>query len=133
MRKFLFIIVAVIVVGLGGCFGYRYYYEFGDGVKAGELNFFVRKGFVFKTYEGRLIQSGYKSSQPGSIQSNEFNFSVTNPRVADQLMRASGKSVELHYTEYLGTLPWRGMSEFIVDSVYSISGETNNGPLLPAR
>ncbi|HEY0271528.1 MAG TPA: hypothetical protein VGC22_00025 [Chitinophaga sp.] len=133
MRKFLFIVVAIVVIALGAFLGYRYFYVFGDGVKAGELNFFVKKGFIFKTYEGRLIQTGYRSSQPGSIQSNEFNFSVTSERVAEQLMRASGKQVELHYNEYLGTLPWRGMSEFVVDSVYSMSLDPNSNQLLPAR
>ncbi|PUZ22046.1 hypothetical protein GA0116948_12215 [Chitinophaga costaii] len=133
MRKFIFILVAIVVVALCAFLGYHYFYVFGDGVKAGELNFFVKKGYVFKTYEGRLIQTGYRSSQPGAIQSNEFNFSVKNEHVAEQLMRASGKQVELHYNEYLGPLPWRGMSEFVVDSVYSISPDPNNIQLLPAR
>ena len=131
MRKFIFIVVAVVIVVLVSIVGYRYFFVFGRGVKAGELNIFVQKGYVFKTYEGRLIQSGYKSSQPGSIQSNEFNFSVVNENVAQQLMRSGGKLVELHYSEYLGTLPWRGMSEFVVDSVVSITNDPNNNQLLP--
>ena len=35
-------------------------------------------------------------------------------------MTNSGKEFELHYKEYNGALPWRGISEFIVDSVYSM-------------
>jgi hypothetical protein len=35
-------------------------------------------------------------------------------------MTASGKTVELHYKEYLGAIPWRGYSAFIVDSIISI-------------
>ena len=31
--------------------------RFGEGVKSGELNYVVYKGLVFKTYEGKLIQS----------------------------------------------------------------------------
>lgn len=120
MGRFLFTVIAVVVLLIAGVVGYRYYFVFGRGVKAGELNYFVEKGYVFKTYEGRLIQSGYRSRQPGALQSNEFRFSVTNDRVADQLMRSSGKFVELHYKEYLGALPWRGFSNFIVDSVLSI-------------
>jgi len=34
--------------------------------------------------------------------------------------------VELHYKEYLGTLPWRGMTKYVVDSVYSVT--TPNEP-----
>ncbi|MGO4292838.1 hypothetical protein [Chitinophaga sp. RAB17] len=120
MGRFVFIVVSIIVLVLGGIFFYKYYFVFGQGVKAGELNYFVNKGFVFKTYEGKLIQSGYRGKVVGTIQSNEFQFSVANERVAQQLMTASGKVVELHYKEYLGAIPWRGYSPFIVDSVISI-------------
>ena len=120
MGRFVFIIVSIIILVLGGIFFYKYYFVFGQGVKAGELNYFVNKGFVFKTYEGKLIQSGYRGKVVGTIQSNEFQFSVSNERVAQQLMTASGKVVELHYKEYLGAIPWRGYSPFIVDSVISI-------------
>lgn len=120
MGRFVFIIVAVIVLILGGVFFYKYYFVFGQGVKAGELNYFVQKGYVFKTYEGKVIQSGYKGKVAGTIQSNEFEFSVSNERIAQQLMTASGKFVELHYKEHLGAVPWRGFSPFIVDSIISI-------------
>ncbi|MDI3320211.1 hypothetical protein [Pinibacter soli] len=120
MRKFVTILVTVLVLGLGIFFFWRYYFVFGEGTKAGELNFFVKKGFVFKTYEGRLIQTGFRSAAPGNLQSNEFDFSVANERVAAQIMNNSGKFFELHYKEYLGSLPWRGNSEFIVDSIMKI-------------
>ena len=35
-------------------------------------------------------------------------------------MRCSGKEVELHYKEYLSPLPWRGVSEFVVDKILSV-------------
>ncbi|MBC9910481.1 hypothetical protein [Chitinophaga varians] len=120
MGRFIFIVVTIIVLVLGGIFLYKFYFVFGRGVKAGELNYFVEKGYVFKTYEGKLIQSGYKGRTAGTIQSNEFQFSVADERIAQQLMTASGKTVELHYKEYLGALPWRGYSPFIVDSVISV-------------
>ena len=120
MRRFLFMVVGGVLLALVVFFLYRYYFVFGRGVKAGELNYFVEKGYVFKTYEGRLIQSGYRSKQPGALQSNEFQFSVADERVAQQLMTASGKFVEVHYKEYLGAVPWRGFSNFIVDSVITI-------------
>lgn len=121
MKKFVLIIVAIILVVLGGFFYYRFYFVFGRGAKAGELNFFVQKGYVFKTYEGRLIQSGFKPQSLGGMQSNEFEFSVTDEKVAQLLMGSSGKLLELHYKEHLGNLPWRGMSNYIVDSVISIT------------
>ena len=55
----------------------------------------------------------------GTIQSYEFDFSVTDQAVADSLMRCAGKTVELGYKEYLGTLPWRGKQRYIVDKIIS--------------
>lgn len=113
---------ALIVVALGLLiFGYIWFYvPFSDsGVKAGILNNIKHKGLLFKTYEGELIQSGFRPGQTG-LQSNEFQFSVDDKKVAEQLMSMSGRQVQLHYKEYFGTLPWRGYTKFIVDSIISI-------------
>lgn len=123
MKKYLgFGIVAVVII-LAVVFWWRYYYVFGEGVKAGNLNFFVKKGYVFKTYEGRLIQTGLKTTTPGALQSNEFEFSVTHDSVAQVLERCSGKFVELRYKEYLNTVPWRGMSNYVVFEVVNVVDE----------
>lgn len=114
-RLFLLLFIGLVVSGY-----FKFYFVFGEGSKAGELNFIVRKGYLFKTYEGRVIQTGYKSKVPGSIQSNEFEFSVVDEKIARQLMSNSGAFMELHYKEYLGALPWRGMSKYVVDSIISI-------------
>jgi len=127
MKRIGTIIAVVLVLVLAGLFYYRYYFVFGDGTKAGSMNYFVHKGYMFKTYEGRLIQSGIRTPAQGSIQSNEFMFSVTDQHVADQLNKNAGAYLELHYKEYLHTLPWRGVSEFVVDSIISIR------PVTPAQ
>lgn len=121
MRKYFAIgaLVAILVFSL--FIWWRYYFVFGEGVKAGDLNFFVKKGYLFKTYEGRLIQTGFKSVVPGSVQSNEFEFSVCNDSVALVLERCSGKTVELRYKEYLNPLPWRGMSNYEVIEVLKVN------------
>ena len=46
---------------------------------------------------------------------------VVDDAVADSLMRCSGKQVELHYREYNGALPWRGMQRYVVDSIVCVS------------
>ena len=131
-RKILTTLSIILGVVLVGWFFFKFYYVFGSGVKAGELNLFVYKGYVFKTYEGRLIQAGYNSKNSNAtIQSNEFNFSVKKQSVADQLERCTGKRVELHYKEYLGALPWRGMSKYVVDSVYSVENSRAIDESLP--
>ena len=112
---------AVVAVALAVFIYIKFFFVFGEGVKAGELNQIVYKGWVWKTYEGRLIQTGFNSTKnEGKIQSNEFNFSVVDKAVADSLMRCSGKMVELHYKEYNGSLPWRGVQRYIVDKIISV-------------
>ena len=117
MRRFLGITTFIVLLSLVIFIYWRFYRPFGDGVKAGELNYLVKKGYVFKTYEGKLIQSGLRSRQPGSVQSYEFEFSVVRSDIADSLMKNSGKEFVLHYKEYFGRLPWRGHSFFVVDSI----------------
>ena len=82
---------------------------FGRGVKAGELNYVVQKGYFFKTYEGKLIQNGLRSKAPNTVQSYEFEFSVTDPVIAQKLMVNSGRNMQLHYKEYIGSVPWMGV------------------------
>ena len=121
--KFFGTLTLIIILALSAFIFIKYYFVFGEGVKAGELNFVVYKGYVFKTYEGRAIQAGFgkgKGVNAGTIQSYEFDFSVTDQAVADSLMRCAGKTVELGYKEYLGTLPWRGKQRYIVDKIISV-------------
>lgn len=132
--KIIAIIAAVILLAAAVFVYFKFYFVFGSGVKAGELNQIVYKGWVWKTYEGRLIQTGFKGAKGGgSLQSNEFNFSVVNKKVADSLMRCSGKQVELHYKEYNGMLPWRGMQRYVVDSIICVTPTptVNTIPIIP--
>ena len=120
MRKFLGIFTTVVIVVLAVFIYWRYYRPFGDGTKAGELNYIVKKGYVFKTYEGKLIQSGLRSKTAGTVASYEFEFSVEDDSVANNLMMNSGKTFVLHYKEYLGVIPWRGHSKYVVDKIINM-------------
>ncbi|MFC3559707.1 hypothetical protein [Pedobacter jamesrossensis] len=119
-KKIITLIILIAVLAIAGIGYYRYFFVFGEGVKAGELNYVVKKGYMFKTYEGKLIQSGIKSRQTGTLQNNEFEFSIGSKEVAEKMMANSGKFYELHYKEYKNTLPWRGFSIYVVDSVISV-------------
>jgi len=119
-KRIVSIIAIVVLLVIVGVVYYRYYFVFGEGTKAGTMNYFVHKGYMFKTYEGRLIQTGIRTPAQGNIQSNEFMFSVTDEKVAEKLNSSAGAYLELHYKEYLHTLPWRGVSTFVVDSVISV-------------
>ena len=120
MGRFIKWLIVILIVG-GGLFVYwRYYYVFGEGAKAGELNFVVKKGYIFKTWEGKLIQSGLRSRAANTVQSYDFDFSVEDEKIASQLLTHDGKMFNLHYKEYMGAIPWRGNTAFIVDSILSM-------------
>ena len=117
LKKFLRIFLLISLLVISFIIWWNYFYVFGEGVKSGELNYVVKKGNLFKTYEGKLIQSGFRSKSPGTIQSYEFEFSVTNDSIANVLMNNSGKYFDLHYREYKKSIPWRGYSVYIVDEI----------------
>lgn len=120
-RKIIATVSVIAAVALAAFIYFKFYFVFGEGVKAGNLNFVVYKGYVFKTYEGKVIQAGFTGrNNTTSIQSYEFEFSITDKAIADSLMRCGGREVELHYKEYLGALPWRGMQRYIVDDIIAV-------------
>jgi len=115
--KFIRIILLILLLVVAIVIWWRYFYVFGEGVKSGQLNYVVKKGNIFKTYEGKLIQSGFRSQAAGTIQSYEFEFSVVNDSIANVLMQNGGNFFDLHYKEYKNPIPWRGYSPFIVDKI----------------
>jgi hypothetical protein len=110
------LLVLLILIGIV-MFWWNYLFVFGEGVKSGQLNYVVKKGDLFKTYEGKLIQSGIRSQSAGSIQSYEFEFSIADDSIANILMNNSGNYYDLHYKEYKHALPWRGFSPYVVDKI----------------
>jgi hypothetical protein len=124
MRGTIWTIIFILLLLGAGFVYWKFYFVFGEGAKSGELNFLVKKGYIFKTYEGKLIQSGIRSKSPNTIQSYDFDFSVADVRIAEQLLVNEGKLFNLRYKEYNGALPWRGYSRYVVDSIISISDVT---------
>jgi len=133
MKRYVGPIVIGLVVVLSIVVWWRYFFVFAEGVKAGNLNYFEKKGFVFKTWEGRLVQDGFQSPNPGALQSNEFRFSAKGDSVAILLERSGGKFVELRYKEFLNPLPWRGASKFVVTEVLEISPQGAGRGTMPIQ
>jgi hypothetical protein len=126
-KKIIWTFLVVLLVGLAiYCYG-RFYFVYSEGTKAGQLNTFQKKGVIFKTYEGKLIQSGFQAN----VKSNEFLFSVESDSIAKQLMNNAGEEFELHYKRYYGSLPWRGIESYIVDSIYAIHKSQRESSIKP--
>ena len=112
------IVTLLLLAAAAGFLYFKFWWVFSDGTKTGELNSLTYTGYIWKTYEGEIILTGYgtKNSQ-GSVQSKNFKFSVDNKEVAEQLIKMTGSRVTVHYKEYMGALPGRGYEKAIVDKV----------------
>ncbi|MBQ7222532.1 MAG: hypothetical protein IJS02_03580 [Bacteroidales bacterium] len=131
VKNALTVVIIVLFVALSGFFYFKFLWVFSDGTKTGELNSVTYTGYVFKTFEGEIILSGYgnKSAQGGSVLSKNFKFSVADKDVANELIGLTGQRVTVHYKEYKGTLPWRGYERSIVDKVISSEPATRKGDI----
>lgn len=119
--KVLTTILGILLLGLAVFVYVKFFFVYSEGTNEGDINYFQREGFIFKTYEGKMIQTGYNShNTSATIQSNEFKFSVVDERIAQQIDNNSSRQIKLHWKRYLGTLPWRGNSQFVVDSIISV-------------
>ena len=135
MRKVIFFSILIIVLSVMGYTYWNYYNPFSDGYREGVLQKFSRKGDVFKTYEGEMIQRGFGQATGGSFNAQYFRISVTDIRLADSLENCLGKSVKLHYIQYRKSLPWRGENhandnmpngQYIVDGIAEVDNEKVN-------
>ncbi len=119
MRKVLIGLLIAGVVVLGGCLLLSGL-SFSDGDRAGTITKFSRRGFVFKTYEGELLQGGF-SEGTGQLNAKEFLFSVSpgQDSVSRKIESAllTGKRVRLHYEEKYFRFFWMGDSKYYITEV----------------
>ena len=88
-------------------------WTYSQGIRAGYLQKFSRKGWVCKTWEGELAQTNYPGAAPII-----WAFTVRSDAAARQLNLALGRRVLLFYREHRG-IPSRcfGETNYFVDSV----------------
>jgi hypothetical protein len=116
-KKILTRVLIVVILIIGSLVYWKYFFTYSEGYRAGLLQKFSSKGTIFKTYEGELILSSVQTTTNMAIASEKFFFSVADESVAHNVEKLQGESVVVHYTEKNGTLPWRGDTPYMVDSV----------------
>jgi hypothetical protein len=119
---------------------WMYFKVYSDGNREGILIKFSRKGDVFKTYEGEIVQAGLKPGGiAGTVATNNLFFSVTDQKIADSLEKISNKIIKLHYNQYRKSLPWRGENyngknvengQYIVDRIESVTDASTGNALI---
>lgn len=129
MRSAIMLTIVVLVVAITGYMYWYYYNPYSDGYREGVLQKFSRKGNLFKTHEGEIIQLGF-GQRGGYLNAQYFYFSVDNGSIADTLENSIGKRVKVHYVQYRRSLPWRGDNygnkngepgQYVVDKLDEVS------------
>jgi|LGOV01.1.fsa_nt_gb uncharacterized protein YwgA len=119
-------IIAGIVVILLAFFAFMYFGTYSEGTQAGVVMKISNKGFIFKTWEGRLDMGTVGKSKSSNLGTKIFEFSIdgSNTQLIKELEQAqlSGERVNLLFKQKYMKFPWQGETEFFAVGVES-SGE----------
>lgn len=108
-------LVLLLAVALAGLYlAVVLNWSYSEGERAGVLQKFSRRGWVFKTYEGELAMTTVPGTAPII-----WSFSARDEDVAARLRDALGKKVVLHYEEHRGVpTTWFAETDFWVTAVH---------------
>ncbi len=116
-RKVLLVLAAIIII----TFAFIYWGKYESGIMAGKVLRISQKGFIFKTYEGKLNLETFGALKGASPIAESFDFSVESgdTLVINQLEQVSltGERVNLYFIKRYMTFPWRGESKYFVTQV----------------
>ncbi|MEJ0034075.1 MAG: 6-phosphogluconate dehydrogenase [Bacteroidota bacterium] len=114
------ILIIVVVLGLG-ILAFLYWGSYENGEMAGRVLRISEKGFVFKTYEGKLSLESFGALKGVSPVAETFDFSVesSEKEVLEQLNQValSGERVSLHFTRRFMRFAWRGDTKYFITKV----------------
>jgi hypothetical protein len=95
--KYSLITVAILALASIGWIWLTLSWSYSEGERAGVLQKFSKKGWICKTYEGEVAQYIV-----GGVGPQIWHFSVRDDVVAEQLFKAVGQNLQVHYTEHRG-------------------------------
>jgi hypothetical protein len=110
-RNFFIVLILVLIF----CIYWFFYNSYSKGERTGVLIKITYKGNVFKTNEGEMWLSCRQMTNP-----EKFYFSVVSDSVSTLLKNLQDECVQLTYTQYRASLPWRGDTKYIVTGVVPI-------------
>src|SRR6266702_657975 len=113
----IFAVLIGIVVLVAGYLLFVFNWSYSGGVCAGWVQKLSSKGWLCKTWEGEMAMV----SMPGST-TEKFFFTVWDDATAEEINKAMGKRVSLHYEEKVG-IPSRcfGETRYYVTKVSAVS------------
>jgi hypothetical protein len=113
-------VIVGIVIALA-ILAFLYWGTYESGVMAGKVLRISEKGFLFKTYEGKLSLESFGALKGVSPVAETFDFSVDSNEkaVIEQLneVALSGERVNLHFKKRFMTFAWRGDTKYFITQV----------------
>jgi uncharacterized protein YxeA len=111
MKKFLAIVIGIILLAFTIYVTVIYFATYSEGVRSGELIKFTKKGTLFKTWEGEISQ--------GISGAQIFSFSVEreNKKVIENLVKYQGNYVKVTYIERFDTFFWLGETNYYIKDI----------------
>jgi hypothetical protein len=91
------VLLLVLTAGAALYFWVVLHWSYSAGERAGWVQKLSRKGWICKTWEGELALVSLPGTTP-----EKFVFTIRDDAVADNVTRAMGKRVALHYEEKVG-------------------------------
>jgi hypothetical protein len=112
-------VLAIAIISLLVLVSIGFYYVFGDyseGKRSGYLLKLSKKGVLFKTYEGELVQSGTEDNQMVVTPNMKWQFSVNagNTALIKKMENLVGQPVRVSYKEKFTQFSWRGDTKYFV-------------------
>lgn len=108
-------LIALVIIA------FLYWGTYESGVMAGKVLRISEKGFLFKTYEGKLSLESFGALKGVSPVAETFDFSVESSEstVIEQLneVALSGERVNLHFKKRFMTFAWRGDTKYFITRV----------------
>ena len=128
--RWIMLLLLVLIVGSGLWTWLTLAWAYAEGERAGVLQKFVRRGWICKTQEGEIaLYYGGGQYMGAGMSPQLWDFSVRDATVADQLGKAVGHRVQLHYTEHPGVpTPCFAETRFFVDRVTVTDNEPDTAP-----
>ncbi|HCW06826.1 MAG TPA: hypothetical protein DGG95_05620 [Cytophagales bacterium] len=114
------IIIFLIIIGVA-VFAFLYWGVYEQGVMAGKVLRITKKGFIFKTYEGKLNLETFGALKGASPIAESFDFSVeaSEDKLIQELeaVALKGDRVNLKFIKRYAAFPWRGDTRYFVVGV----------------
>ena len=114
--KYFIISVILLALGFGLWFWGSMAFVYSSGERAGYIQKFSKRGWVFKTWEGELAMVSLPGSTP-----EKFFFSVVDAGVASRLQSSLGQRLVLKYEQHRYVpLPLFAETEYFVTDVLAV-------------